>query len=199
MAIKLPSHLCRSRNGNLYFRIAIPPDLRDYFQTKEIYRSLRTASVRDAKHAVHLLAGTFKQTFERIRQDIMSGKSKKTDKGFEFDFITKIEFDGPPERRTIKSVILQSEPHDTPETIKANEELAYKTVNNHLGAPPPSALQNQQEKGIALWDKRKSRKIAPEFHAIRGKCDVLIAIYNAMNNDDDTLLDKLLLESVTEL
>ncbi len=50
----------------------------------------------------------------------MSGKSKKADKGLESDFITKLEFEGPPERGTIKSVILQSEPHDTPETIKAH-------------------------------------------------------------------------------
>jgi hypothetical protein len=48
----------------------------------------------------------------------MSGKSKKADKGLEIDFI--LEFEGPPERRTIKSVILQSEPHHTPETIKAH-------------------------------------------------------------------------------
>lgn len=50
----------------------------------------------------------------------MSSKSKKFDKGFEFGFITKLEFDGLPERRTIKSVMLQSELHGTPETIKAH-------------------------------------------------------------------------------
>jgi hypothetical protein len=46
MAIKLPSHLHRSRSGVLHFRIAIPVDLRHHFDIKEIYRSLRTASVR---------------------------------------------------------------------------------------------------------------------------------------------------------
>jgi hypothetical protein len=105
MAIKLPSHLCRSRNGILYFRIAIPPDLRDYFHTKEIYRSLRTASVRDAKHSAHLLAGNFKQTFDRIRQDVMSGKGKKADKGLEVDFITHLDLDefGRRKRITLQS------------------------------------------------------------------------------------------------
>ncbi|WP_371264342.1 DUF6538 domain-containing protein [Nitrosospira sp. Nsp14] len=48
MAFKLPSHLHRSRSGVLHFRLTIPPDLRGHFNRKEIYRSLRTASVRDA-------------------------------------------------------------------------------------------------------------------------------------------------------
>jgi hypothetical protein len=48
MAIRLPSHLHRARSRILHFRIAIRPDLRHHFTTREIYRSLRTASVRDA-------------------------------------------------------------------------------------------------------------------------------------------------------
>ena len=48
MAIKLQSHLQRSRFGIFHFRITIPLDLHSHFDTKEIYRSLRTASVRDA-------------------------------------------------------------------------------------------------------------------------------------------------------
>ena len=51
MAIKLPSHLHRSRSGILHFRIAIPPDLRHHFASREIYRSLRTPNVRDAASA----------------------------------------------------------------------------------------------------------------------------------------------------
>jgi hypothetical protein len=117
MPIKLPSHLCRSRSGILHFRITIPPDLRSHFDSKEIHRSLGTASVRDAQYSAHLLAATFKQAFERIRQDIMAGKSKKTDKGLEIDFITHIDLD---EFGRRKRITLQSEPHDTPETIKAH-------------------------------------------------------------------------------
>lgn len=81
MPIKLPSHLCRSRSGILHFRITIPPDLRSHFDSKEIHRSLGTASVRDAQHKAQALSLAFKQTFDRIRQDAMSGKSKKADKG----------------------------------------------------------------------------------------------------------------------
>lgn len=47
----------------------------------------------------------------------MSGKGKKTDKGLEIDFITHIDLD---EFGRRKRITLQSEPHDTPETIKAH-------------------------------------------------------------------------------
>lgn len=47
MAIRLLSHLHYTRSGILHFRIAIPPDLRQHFKTREIYRSLWSASVRD--------------------------------------------------------------------------------------------------------------------------------------------------------
>lgn len=61
--------------------------------------------MQDAKHYAHLLAGTFKQTFDRIRQDVMSGKSKKADKGLKVDFITYIDLDefGRRKRITLQS------------------------------------------------------------------------------------------------
>ena len=42
MAIKLPSHLHRSRHGTLHFRIAVPSDLRQHFVFKE-FDNLRHA------------------------------------------------------------------------------------------------------------------------------------------------------------
>ena len=126
--------MCRSRSGILHFRITIPPDLRNHFDTKEIHRSLGTASVRDAQYSAHLLAATFKQAFERIRQDIMAGKSKKADKGLEIDFITHIDLD---EFGRRKRITLQSEPHDTPETIKAH--LAAFSGNTVADAPSSSS------------------------------------------------------------
>jgi hypothetical protein len=71
MAIKLPSHLHRSRSGTLHFRITIPPDLRHHFASHEIYRSLRTPNVRDATCAVQALSNAFKQAFNEIRQQSM--------------------------------------------------------------------------------------------------------------------------------
>ncbi|MFZ6673522.1 DUF6538 domain-containing protein [Undibacterium sp. Xuan67W] len=46
MGIRLPSNLHRTRHGVLYFRLNIPEDLHDFFETKVIYRSLLTSSIR---------------------------------------------------------------------------------------------------------------------------------------------------------
>ncbi|WP_343732087.1 site-specific integrase [Duganella sp.] len=80
MAIKLPSHLHRSRSGTLHFRIAIPPDLRHHFASCEIYRSLRTASVREAVPAAQALSQAAKRAFQRLRKSDMS-EQKKTASG----------------------------------------------------------------------------------------------------------------------
>ena len=80
MAIKLPSHLHRSRSGTLHFRIAIPPDLRHHFASREIYRSLGTASVREAVPAAQALSQAAKRTFHRLRKSDMS-EQKKTASG----------------------------------------------------------------------------------------------------------------------
>ncbi|MFZ6692692.1 DUF6538 domain-containing protein [Undibacterium sp. SXout20W] len=50
MGIKLPSNLHRNRHGVLYFRLNIPKDLHGYFETKVIYRSLRTSSIEINPH-----------------------------------------------------------------------------------------------------------------------------------------------------
>jgi len=71
MAIRLPSHIHRARSGVLHFRIAIPPDLRQHFVTRELYRSLQTASVRDAEPHAQRLASLFKGIFNGIRQETM--------------------------------------------------------------------------------------------------------------------------------
>jgi hypothetical protein len=60
----------------------------------------------------------------------MSGKGKKADKGLEIDFITHIDLD---EFGRRKRITLQSEPHDTPETIKAH--LAAFSGNTVADAP----------------------------------------------------------------
>ena len=76
MAIKLPSHLHRARSGILHFRIAIPPDLYPHFTTREIYRSLRTASVRDAAPAAQALARAARRVFLQLRNQSMSSTKK---------------------------------------------------------------------------------------------------------------------------
>ncbi|MFZ6815584.1 DUF6538 domain-containing protein [Undibacterium sp. Rencai35W] len=46
MGIRLSSNLHRNRHGVLYLRLNIPEDLHDFFETKVIYRSLLTSSIR---------------------------------------------------------------------------------------------------------------------------------------------------------
>lgn len=96
MAYCLPSHLHRSRCGILYFRIAIPADLYRYFPTREIYRSLRTANVRNAVPVAQALARAAKRVFLQLRAQPMSNP-KKLPVGpaddFEWGVITEISFD----------------------------------------------------------------------------------------------------------
>ena len=72
MAYRLPSHLHRSRSGILYFRIAIPADLRHHFASREVYRSLHTPCVREATPAAQRLSIAFKRVFYEIRYQTMS-------------------------------------------------------------------------------------------------------------------------------
>lgn len=55
MAYRLPSHLHRNRHGTLYFRMAVPNFARHTLQQREIYRSLRTSSVREAQFTAQTL------------------------------------------------------------------------------------------------------------------------------------------------
>jgi integrase len=136
MAIKLPSHLHRSRSGTLHFRIAIPPDLRHHFASREIYRSLRTPNVREAASAAQALSAAFKRGFERLRQERMSNKNRtKNDGGAEIGLILELNFD---EFMRPKSAKLQTEPHDTPETIRAAVE-GLATAGAGPNTTPPTS------------------------------------------------------------
>lgn len=72
MAIKFASSLHRNRYGILYFRMAVPADLQHRFSSKEIYRSLRTASIKDATAAAQTLSNALRRAFTQIRQEPMS-------------------------------------------------------------------------------------------------------------------------------
>ena len=76
MAIRLPSHLHRARSGILHFRIAIPPDLQQHFSVREIYRSLRTANVRDAAATAQTLSQGVRRLFLHLRNPPMSNEKK---------------------------------------------------------------------------------------------------------------------------
>lgn len=138
MAIKLPSYLYRSRSGVLHFRIAIPPDLRHHFVSREIYRSLRTASVRDAALAAQTLSNDLKRVFNAIRQQTMSKQKKQPMEpvdSSEWGLIPELSFD----EFMRPKLTLIPEPGDTPEDrIQAQEEFMRAAGRAGAGAQTTS-------------------------------------------------------------
>lgn len=132
MAIKLPSHLHRSRSGILHFRIAIPPDLRHHFASREIYRTLRTACVREAADTAQTLSIALKRVFKEIRQQSMPN-DKNTPKdaldGSEWGLIPEISFD----EFMRPKLKLIPEPGDTPED-RMQAQVEFLRATGFAGA-----------------------------------------------------------------
>jgi integrase len=142
MAIKLPSHLHRSRSGVLHFRIAIPPDLRHHFASREIYRSLRTPNVRDATSAAQALSAAFKRGFRRLRQETMPNTNKAPyDALAEIDFSLTVEINFDEFLRP-QSAKLQTDAHDTPDAIRAALEAL---ASAGAGAPSPRTTKGETQ------------------------------------------------------
>jgi integrase len=123
MAIRLPSYLHRARSGILHFRIAIPPDLIQHFTIREIYRSLQTASVKEAAAAAQTLSQAAKCTFQQLRIQTMSKQKKQPLDpldGSEWGLIPELSFD-----EFMRPMLkLIPEPGDTSEDrIQAQEEF----------------------------------------------------------------------------
>ena len=76
MAYRLPSHLHRNRHGALYFRLAVPADLRSMIGQGEIYRSLNTSSVRQAADVAQTLRIELWAIFRGLRSIAMSEEEK---------------------------------------------------------------------------------------------------------------------------
>jgi hypothetical protein len=139
MAIRLPSHLHRAQSGILHFRIAIPPDLQKHFKIREIYRSLRTASVREATPTALALSQAAKRAFHQLRIETMSNQKKTPQDPFDgsdWGFTMEVRIDTTtPTKRTIK---FQSEPPDTPEIVAA----ALAPFNGTPAAPAPALKES---------------------------------------------------------
>lgn len=139
MAIRLPSNLHRARSGILHFRIAIPPDLRQHFKTREIHRSLRTASVHDAAPTAQILSQAVKRAFHQLRTRTMSNQKKTpTDPfgGSEWDLIPELSFDEFM-RPTLKLI---PEPGDTPED-RIQAQVEFLKAAGFAGAGSQTATQ----------------------------------------------------------
>lgn len=160
MPIRLPSHLYRARSGILHFRMAIPPDLRIYFKTREIYRSLRTANVRDAAVAAQALSHTLKQLFARIRNGTMSEQKKPLPaplSGLDVGLIMEFHFDtATPTKKTVR---LQTEPHDTPEMVSA----ALAAITGTAGAGTQEPIKTSPLFSELIEDYKRDRLAAGKW------------------------------------
>lgn len=116
MAYRLPSHLHRSRHGVLYFRIAIPADLRDHFVLSEVYRSLHTARVAIAGPMAQSLALAYKSHFRQLRENFMCAKQRRQNTVAVVEWITEIKMD---ELRRPTSVVFTSQPDDPPGAMES--------------------------------------------------------------------------------
>ncbi len=163
MAIRLPSHLHRARSGILHFRIAIPPDLRQHFKIREIYRSLRTASVRDAAAAAQTLSQAVKRAFHQLRTQTMSDQKKTPHDPFdgsEWGLIPEISFD---EFKRPKLTLIR-EPGDTPEDrIQAQAEFlkaaGWAGAGSQADEPSPSELISAYiDKYCDSWPDEQEKK-----------------------------------------
>lgn len=145
MTIKLFSNLHRNRYGSLYFRIAIPSDLRLYFNRNEIYRSLRTPSVREMQLVPHKLSQSRLNGFLVKSGESMSDNNKTprdAQNNIQVDLIVK--FDGG------FNVQLQSEPHDTPDAMQS----ALATILSSNSAPLKPAAAEDRPTFSLLSDRR---------------------------------------------
>jgi len=154
MAYRLPSHLHRSRCGILYFRIAIPADLRHHFGMAEVYRTLHTARVSEAALPAQTLALSFKALFSQLREDSMSATKKKqnTGAGTQVGWITEINLD---EFRRPKSVKFTSEPGDPPGAMAA----AIREVLE--SAPPARPIEVTSDQAVLATAEPLSTYVEP--------------------------------------
>lgn len=135
MAIKIASNLSRNRYGVLHFRLAVPLDLRSHFKVKEIYRSLRTASIKDAVDQAQTLSIALKRAFAAIRQQSMSNEKRTPTapsgnaEPLQVGLILEYHVTGGLAR-------FQSEAHDTPEVIQAALPQAIAAMAAHQASPP---------------------------------------------------------------
>lgn len=64
---RIPRYITRNRHGTLYFRVAVPRDLRPFFPSSEIQRSLHTNCLRQIATAAALLWLQVACLYQRIR------------------------------------------------------------------------------------------------------------------------------------
>lgn len=150
---KVPSHIHRNRHGTLYFRLAVPRDLRQHLGRTEIHRSLRTTNRKKALPLALALWVKFSGLFEQLRKSPLSGETYKTHfiglGGIEIDHQGNVE----EERQTLKLLL---------ESLSPEERQALLRPEGRAKAAEPAAsrqsLSELTEAYIEAQDAKKGLK-----------------------------------------
>jgi len=132
MAIRIASNLHRNRHGVLYFRIAVPKDLRPRFAVQEIYKSLHTSSIREATEVARTLTTRYKELFKELRQLSMKSNKKppiEPSGEIQVNLVWRYDITDPSGLRLTGEI--HKEAHDTQEEFTD----AIKTVTRHFYSP----------------------------------------------------------------
>jgi integrase len=157
MAIRLASHLSRNRYGVLYFRLAVPLDVRPYFAVKEIYRSLQTARLSEAIIGAHTLLIACTRVFNEIRRQTMSD-SNSAPKELKPDLASIVKH--AKEKISLKEKIEAletklelSEDDSRQQRLQRQEMLAFVTAVNQgrTSAPAPLPLSAAPDRNLSTY------------------------------------------------
>jgi len=135
MAIRLPSYLHRNRHGILYFRLTIPSEYRPYIGVSELYRSLGTASIREASPIAQSLYSALRRVFSTIDAATMPKHKTTPHEPFLID----------PER--LQETLRHAKTHHR--LIDRIEELEQVVANLRLQSAQQQT-QHKRELGIAI-------------------------------------------------
>lgn len=119
MSGKLPQHLHRNRHGQLYFRRAVPLQLREMLGVSEVYRSLGTGPRSELLVRLRRYSAITDDLFARLSEAMVRKKKKKKSETFRLDMVSHLEFPNGLKMR------FESEPHEV-EQAKAVIEHAIK-------------------------------------------------------------------------
>lgn len=125
MAYRLPAHLHRNRHGVLYFRLTVPAHMQALIGQREIYRSLNTASVREAAIAAQTLAIAFRAVFRELGREGMSEQEKTAQTRWE-EFLQL-----PDLRLRLKSAGMQVALEEQQETLVQQENEIVNLKERH--------------------------------------------------------------------
>lgn len=148
MALKLASYLFVNRFNCFYFRRAVPPDLRQHFDCRTLYKSLRTSERRYALTLAARYIWVTDHVFDRLR----TMTKKKDDELIRWDMMVQFDMND-------MTLRIDAEPHEVEaatamgrELLKTALEAKPRQLSGRAQAKPASAA-----KALSwVWEKYQS-------------------------------------------